>query len=420
MLTTKGGQATRVRESHPDFRPIPAANTAPVPANDGFVPATARGGLTAKQAAFLAWHKPESPCLVVDLDIVARNYDALAASLAPAQIYYAVKANPAPEILRLLRDRGSRFDVASRGEVKICLDEGIPADRLSFGNTIKKATDIAWAYAQGVRLFAFDAAEELDKLAEHAPGAAVFCRLLVDGEGAEWPLSRKFGCSEAMAERLLLDARSRGLNPIGVSFHIGSQQCDLSQWDAVMTRLRGLYDRLAAQGLALSLINLGGGFPAQYGRPIPSMPTYGEAVVGAVRRHFGVQHPTLIAEPGRGLVGEAGVIEAEVVLVSRKDEGDDKRWVYLDVGKFGGLAETMEEAIKYRMETTRDGGPTGPVVIAGPTCDSADVLYEKTVYHMPLDLKAGDKVRILACGAYTTTYSSVAFNGFEPLKCFCI
>ena len=110
---------------------------------------------------------------------------------------------------------------------------------------------------------------------------------------------------------------------------------------------------------------------------------------------------------------------AEVVLVSRKSRSDETRWVYLDVGKFGGLAETLDESIKYRLRTTRTGAP-GPVVLAGPTCDSADILYEKAGYHMPLDLECGDRIEILNTGAYTSSYASVGFNGFAPLKTVCL
>jgi ornithine decarboxylase len=137
-------------------------------------------------------------------------------------------------------------------------------------------------------------------------------------------------------------------------------------------------------------------------------------------RHFGNDLPEIIIEPGRSLAGDAGVIETEVVLIARKDEQENRRWVYLDIGKFGGLAETMDESIKYPITTPRDGGTTGPVVLAGPTCDSADILYEKTPYLMPLDLSIGDKVKILSAGAYTSSYSSVGFNGFAPLKTYCI
>jgi ornithine decarboxylase len=140
----------------------------------------------------------------------------------------------------------------------------------------------------------------------------------------------------------------------------------------------------------------------------------------AITRHFGNDLPEIIVEPGRSVVGDAGVLQSEVVLISQKSEDDPKRWVYLDVGKFNGLAETMDESIKYRIETPADGGATGPTVLAGPTCDSADILYEKAEYQLPLDLKVGDKVEILSTGAYTSTYASVGFNGFAPLKTYCI
>ncbi|MDX2104131.1 MAG: type III PLP-dependent enzyme [Alphaproteobacteria bacterium] len=426
LASDKGGSATRLRNSGSSSVPLRAPQ-APKTRRDRrpnlqVVPPQPieRGGVSPKIAAFLAREQPQTPCLVVDLDLVERNYIDLSEGLSPARIYYAVKANPEPSILRKLLRRGSNFDVASRGEIDICMGVGIPAERLSFGNTIKKQSDIAYAYAKGVRLFAFDSAEELDKLAEAAPGAQVFCRVLVSCDGAEWPLSRKFGCSPAMAADLLLAARERGLEPIGVSFHVGSQQTDLAQWDVVLAQVASLFRTVAERGLNLRLVNLGGGMPSRYRTEVPDVRAYGQAVIEAVRRAFPDQMPDLIVEPGRGMVGDAGVIEAEVVLVSTKDASDDKRWVYLDIGKFGGLAETLDESIKYRIETEHDGSETVPVILAGPTCDSADILYEKTHYELPKALRAGDKVRILACGAYTTTYCAVAFNGFPPLRAYCI
>ena len=130
--------------------------------------------------------------------------------------------------------------------------------------------------------------------------------------------------------------------------------------------------------------------------------------------------PRTIIEPGRGMVGNAGVIKAEVVLISRKSDNDEHRWVFLDIGKFGGLAETMDEAIRYPIRTVRDADEMAPCVLAGPTCDSADVLYEKNMYPLPISLSIGDEVLIEGTGAYTTTYSAVAFNGFEPLKSYVI
>jgi ornithine decarboxylase len=373
-----------------------------------------------KIARFLAERRPETPCLVVDLDVIEDNYRRLAGLLPLARIFYAVKANPMPAIVDRLAGIGSCFDTASRGEIDLVLGHGVAPDRISFGSTIKKQADIAHAFERGVRLFAFDCEAELKKLAEAAPGARVFCRVLMDCAGADWPLSRKFGCSPEMAADLLVAAREHGLDPYGLSFHVGSQQTDLSQWDAAVGRMASLFSVLAERKLDLRMVNLGGGFPARYRARVPGLEAYCDAVMTAVRSHFGNHMPELIAEPGRSLAGDAGVIQSEVVLISRKDYGDERRWVYLDVGKFSGLAETMDEAIKYRIRTPRDGGETGPVVLAGPTCDSADILYEKADYRLPLELAVGDKVEILSTGAYTNTYSSVGFNGFPPLRTYCI
>jgi ornithine decarboxylase len=331
-----------------------------------------------------------------------------------------VKANPAPEIVAMLVEKGSNFDVASPAEIALCLDNGATSERLSFGNTIKKERDIAAAYAAGVRLFAFDSEAELEKLARSAPGARVFCRIFVSCEGADWPLSRKFGCTPELAVKLLCKARDFGLDPYGVSFHVGSQQTDLSQWDGAVASAARMFSLLAEADISLRMVNIGGGFPARYRSEVSPVEAYAGAVTAALTKHFGNNIPEIIVEPGRSLVGNAGVIQSEVVLIADKGDDSGKRWVYLDAGKFNGLAETMDESIKYRIETPGRGGPSGPVVLAGPTCDSADILYEKTEYKLPLDLAVGDKVEILSTGAYTSSYASVGFNGFPPMRTYCI
>ena len=373
-----------------------------------------------KIARFLSEHSPETPCLVVDLDMVGEAYDLLSRYLSVASVYYAVKANPAPEIVAMLARKGANFDVASPAEITLCLDNGASADRLSFGNTIKKERDIALAYELGMRLFAFDSVAELEKLARSAPGARVFCRILVSCEGADWPLSRKFGCTPEMAVTLLARARQLGLDPYGVSFHVGSQQTDLLQWDRAIGAVAQMFTLLAETDINLRMVNIGGGFPAQYRGEIASIERYAQAVTDALTRHFGNRLPEIIVEPGRSLVGDAGLIQSEVILIADKGDGGDKRWVYLDVGKFNGLAETMGESIRYRIQVPGRSGPCAPVIIAGPTCDSADILYERTEYRLPLDLAVGDKVEILSTGAYTASYASVGFNGFPPLRTYCL
>jgi ornithine decarboxylase len=360
----------------------------------------------------------DGPCLVVDLDVVRDNYKAFAKTLPDSRVFYAVKANPAPELLSLLVSLGSCFDTASVAEIEMVLAAGATPERISFGNTIKKERDIARAYALGVRLFAVDCKAEVEKIGRAAPGAKVFCRFLFGCAGAEWPLSRKFGCDPEMAVDVLEHAQRLGLEAVGVSFHVGSQQRRTAAWDEALKSAAAIFRACADRGISLSMVNLGGGFPTKYLRDVPAVESYGRSIFRALRKHFGNRIPETIIEPGRGMVGNAGVIEAEVVLVSNKSEHDHVRWVYLDIGKFGGLAETMDESIRYPIRTPHDGDEVGPCVLAGPTCDSADVLYEKRPYDLPISLEIGDKVLIEGTGAYTATYAAVAFNGFAPLRTY--
>src|SRR5215216_201069 len=376
--------------------------------------------MTERIREFLHNRREDGPCLVVDLDVVRENYQAFAKALPDTRVFYAVKANPAPELLALLVSLGSCFDAASVSEIDLVLAAGAAPDRISFGNTIKKERDIAAAFARGVRLFAVDCKAEVEKIARAAPGAKVFCRFLFDCAGAEWPLSRKFGCDADMAVDVLEHAQRLGLDACGVSFHVGSQQRRTQAWDEALRSAAAIFRACGERGINLTMVNLGGGFPTKYLKDVPAVKTYGRSIFRALRKHFGNRIPDTIIEPGRGMVGNAGMIEAEVVLVSRKADKDAMRWVYLDIGKFGGLAETMDESIRYPIRTPRDGDPVGPCVVAGPTCDSADVLYERTPYDLPLSLTVGDEVLIECTGAYTSTYSAIAFNGFAPLPSYVI
>jgi ornithine decarboxylase len=375
-------------------------------------------GLTGKLEKFLL-SRPETPFLAVDLDVTEAKYRELRHYFPAASVYYAVKANPSREVVALLRTLGARFDVASRPELEMCLALGALPTHLSYGNTIKKSADIAYAFSCGVRRFAFDSEAELRKLAVHAPCSEVMCRLQTTGENAGWPLSRKFGCDLEMTAELLLMARDLGLNPVAVSFHVGSQQTDPTQWEKPLHDTAGLFRRLSREGLALNMVNIGGGFPVRYERSVPPVSRFAEAIEQSLDDAFGESRPELMLEPGRSLVAEAGVIQTEVVLVSQKSRFDPTRWVYLDVGRFSGLAETLNESIQYQLRTSRTA-TRGPVVLAGPTCDSADILYEKSGYHLPLDLQCGDRIEILHAGAYSSSYASVGFNGFPPLRTICL
>lgn len=380
----------------------------------------ARAGSTERVDQFLARVAPPTPCLVIDLDIVRARYRALANLLPDARIHYAVKANPSAAVIAALAAEGACCDVASPGEIARCLAVGVPPDRCCYGNSIKREADIAAAFAQGIDLFAFDSPAELEKLARAAPGSRVFCRIAVETTGADWPLTRKFGCASALAAALLLRARALGLQPLGVSFHVGSQQTQPGEWSRAIADAAQVFARCARDGLALGLVNLGGGFPAHYRTRVPPLADYIETIDDALARHFGGARPELMIEPGRYLVADAGLLRAEVLLITRRGGADDRRWVYIDAGRYNGLAETQGESIHYRIRTPRDGGATEAVVLAGPTCDSTDILYDRTEVELPLDLAIGDTVDFLSAGAYTASYASVEFNGFPPLATHCI
>jgi ornithine decarboxylase len=379
------------------------------------IPATERRPLI----DYVASREFDRPTLVLDINAVANRYHALKRGLGDVNIHYAVKANPEREVISRLVAEGSRFDAASRGEIELCLSLGARPSEISFGNTVKRASDIAFAYQAGLTLFAADSDGELVKIARNAPGSEVYIRLLIEESEADWPLSRKFGTTGEEAIRLMGVARNLGLQPVGISFHVGSQTRDPAMWNKPLAFAAGVWHKARMAGFDLDLLNIGGGFPAFYGEAMDDAETYAGRVMTLVRDLFG-RVPRIMAEPGRGLVAEAGLIVAEVMLVSKKRPEDDHRWVYLDIGKFSGLAETMDEAIRYQFQTSWDGTTTGPCILAGPSCDSADVLYEKRPVQLPLALSSGDRVLILACGAYTSSYSSVGFNGFPPLDVVCI
>ena len=363
--------------------------------------------------------KQETPFVVIDTAMISKAYDDLRAGFDFAKVYYAVKANPAVEIIDLLRDKGSNFDIASIYELDKVMAQGVGPERISYGNTIKKSKDIRYFYDKGVRLFSTDSEADLRNIAKAAPGSKVYVRILTEGSTtADWPLSRKFGCQTDMAMDLLILARDLGLVPYGISFHVGSQQRDISVWDAAIAKVKVIFERLKEEdGIVLKLINMGGGFPANYITRTNSLETYAEEIIRFLKEDFGDDLPEIILEPGRSLIANAGILVSEVVLVARKSRTAVERWVYTDVGKFSGLIETMDEAIKFPIWTEKKG-EMEEVVIAGPTCDSADIMYENYKYGLPLNLAIGDRLYGLSSGAYPTRYRAVEFNGFPPLKSY--
>lgn len=362
----------------------------------------------------------QTPFVVVNLGIIKRKYEELVRLFPYAKVYYAVKANPAKEVVSLLRDLGSCFDIASVYELDMLLDLGVDPSRLSFGNTIKKAADIKYAYDRGVRLFATDSLPDIENLAKYAPGADVFFRILTEGAAtAEWPLSRKFGCHPDILLSEIILARSLGLHPVGISFHVGSQQRDVGAWDSAIAKASYLFGCSQEEDIPLHLINMGGGFPAHYLMSNTySIETYAKEITQYLKDNFGNSLPQVILEPGRSLVAESGILVTEVIMVTRKSRHSIDKWLYTDTGVFNGLTETLEESIKFPIYCEADGDDSENYIIAGPTCDSMDVMYEKFRVPLPAKVTSGDRLYWLTAGAYTTSYCAVGFNGFPPLKTY--
>jgi ornithine decarboxylase len=346
-----------------------------------------------------------TPCLVLDLDRIAANVTRLRsafAALRPA-LYYAVKANPDPSVLALLRDLDCGFDVASIREIRMVQALGVPGEQLTFSATVKVPTHIAEAFARGVDCFAFDSPAEVEKLARLAPGARVVLRVEVPPEGSRWPLDGKFGVPEDQASELLRLARARGLRPWGLTFHVGSQCLRPQSWVDAIERCGVVWQMARAAGIDLELVNLGGGIPARYAEDVPGVVEIGTLVARAAGQAFGPEVAYAL-EPGRAVVADAGVLTTSVI---GKAERHGRPWLFVDLSIYAGLLEVIG-GWSYPIRTAKDHLVRRPTTLAGPSCDSTDILARDV--DLP-DLDVGDRLELLAAGAYTTSYEQ--YNGFE-------
>jgi ornithine decarboxylase len=353
-----------------------------------------------------------TPFLICDLSVIERRHRELTALLPDVRIHYAVKCNPAPEILATVARLGSSFEIASIYELDMVRATGVPPASVLYSNTVKPPAHIAAAWAAGVFRFAFDSEDELRKLAVYAPGCSVYVRLAVEDDQSLFPLSSRFGTSVGEAFRLLNLARQLGLDPYGVTFHVGSQCSNPRAWERAIARCGTLLRRLEPVGIRLRMLDLGGGMPARYVDHVPPL----AEIAAAIRRGVDAlpyRPEFLVAEPGRVLVAESGVVAATVI---GKGSRDGKRWVHLDVGGYNGLMEAIQTGGRWQFPlfTSRVDHFEAPSVVAtvtGPTCDSSDLLFHDVL--VPATLAVGDRIYIGTAGAYTTSYAS-HFNGFPP------
>ncbi len=355
--------------------------------------------------------KVDTPFLYLDLEKVKENYQRLKASLKKSQIFYAVKANSERRIVRELVKLGSSFDIASKNELDLVLEEGGTPKKISFGNTIKKEKDIKYAYEKGVEVFVADEFAELEKIAKNAPKSKVFIRIAMTNSDSDWPLTKKFGCDIEKAKQILLYSKKLDLEPFGVSFHVGSQCYDKYAWKNMLLQVKEIFDFLKNNGINLKFINTGGGMPIKHMREIPQMEEICKVINEAIEKNFSEYNDLIIAsEPGRSMVGDAGIMATTIILKSEKDK---KEWLYIDAGVFHGLMETIE-GFKYEITSSKKGIKKS-FTLSGPTCDSVDTMYDEV--RLENDLEIGDNLFFLNAGAYTIGYASY-FNGIEPPKVY--
>jgi ornithine decarboxylase len=342
------------------------------------------------------------PCLTIDLNIVRSNYLNISEGLVDADIFFSLKSCHDVRVIECLYNLGAGFDIASRGELDLLKGLRIPPHKIVFSSTVKAPLDIQVAFEYGVRHFAIDSYDEVDKLAKLAPNCLAYARIIVDNTGSKWPLTKKFGVEEHSVISLMQYAKENGLKPIGITFHVGSQCLNPEVWRSAMQKSRRLFQSSKEVSLDFSMLNLGGGFPTKYSDvSTPQLSTI-LSVINQERWDSGVK---IWVEPGRYIVGSAGILSTTVIGVSCRD---NKKWVYLDVGIYNGLFETTE-GIVYKLEVV--GGSTRAVeqvVLAGPSCDSTDVIFENI--ELPA-VAVGDVINIHHSGAYTTSYQD--YNGLH-------
>ena len=353
-----------------------------------------------------------TPFLLGDLGVLAARVGRFMAALPGVRPFYAVKCNPAPQVLATIAAAGASFEIASLGELRVLQGLGVHPRDVLYSNTVKPSAHVAAAAAAGVWRFAVDSEGELHKIATHAPGSAVYIRLRVDDTDSVFPLSGKFGTGATHARTLLGQARRLGLQPYGLTFHVGSQCVVPTAWTRALASVGRLMHQLEEDGIRLGMVDIGGGFPADYGDGVPPIEAIGQAITSAIA-HLPYRPALLAAEPGRHLVAETAVMVTEVIGRARRS---GEEWLHVDVSAFHGFMETQQTAggWRYPLWSSRpDHGlvPTTRFTVTGPTCDSGDTMFRGAV--LPHTMAEGDRLYIGAAGAYTLSYAS-HFNGFPP------
>ncbi len=343
-----------------------------------------------------------SPLLLIDCDVVRAQYQRLAAALPGVGLHYALKPLPELAVVATLKEIGACFDVASGGEAELVRSQGVAPERCIHTHPIKRDGDIRDALRFGIRTFVADNVDELGKFVRHRRRVEVLLRVAFRAADAVCDLSRKFGCDPAAVPELLSVARRLGVRVTGLSFHVGSQTPTPTMHVRAIEACAALMRAAHAGGHEpLSVLDIGGGFPIDYQQPVMPIEQFCAPIRAALAAlPVGLR---LLAEPGRYIAGPAGTV---VATVTGRAWRDGRWWFYLDDGVYGSFSGQIYDHARYPVRALRDDGERVVAVLAGPTCDSIDVVDD--AIELPL-LEAGDLVVGSQMGAYTSA-SAGDFN----------
>jgi ornithine decarboxylase len=349
-----------------------------------------------------------SPLLVVDCEQVRRQYHALKAALPGVDLHYALKPLPHAAVVACLRDEGAYFDLATTGEVEMVKAQGIAPERCIHTHPIKRDSDIRDALRYGVTTFVVDNPDEIKKFVRYRKKAELLIRVSFRSKDAVCDLSRKFGCEPQAVLGMIELARRIGVRVRGLSFHVGSQATDSAKYVEAIESCKDLFAAALLAGLpGLDVLDIGGGFPVAYNAEVPAIDDFCAPIRAALAKM--PSHVRIIAEPGRFIAAPAAIAVSSVMGKAKRD---GRWWYYLDDGLYGSYSGQLFDHAKYPVETLRQEGERFPSVLAGPTCDSIDVIDE--TLSLP-ELEVGDLVVGRMMGAYTWA-SATDFNFFSRAK----
>ena len=360
-----------------------------------------------------------SPLLVLSLEQVKKNYELLKKHMPRVQVHYAIKANPHPEILRVMKEMDSCFDVASDGEIRTLHDMGVEGERLIYANPVKTGAGLKACNECGVHKMTFDSASEIAKIQSACPGTTVLLRLRIDNSSAHVDLNKKFGAARENALDLMLKARDAGLDMAGIAFHVGSQTVSAEPYLHALDIARELFEEAKVAGLELRILDIGGGFPIPEPKVKFNLPEMLQQINARLDEDF--PNIEIWSEPGRYICGTAVNLITSVIGVT---ERGGHPWYFLDEGLYGTFSGVIFDQWDFKLISFKEGKERVAATFAGPSCDSMDIMFRG---RMTVPLEVGDLLLVPSCGAYTSA-SATTFNGFsrarfviwEDVKCDCI